>query len=185
MSDKQKIEITRETLTNAAYETALAVVGVETRRRYHINNYRRAAAEALGRTRLSATIWRQVLDAGSTWGLFRVNREELSYPFFEVIHEGLDDFEQDVRRAPELIELEVMEAVAEVTPESDSAHVVDAFSGPKRFALLVRFPSMTADGHRGLHPYLDTFFSSGELVQARTLAKSSGAVELIVVERTS
>tara|TARA_Y100001963_G_C6638854_1_gene379928 strand:- start:203 stop:754 length:552 start_codon:yes stop_codon:yes gene_type:complete len=183
MSTKTKID--RDALNEAAYQTAVAVKAVDSNRRYHINNYRGAAAAALGRTRLSSTIWEQVLDAGSTWGLFRVNRDELSYPFFEVIEQALDDYVDDVRRSPEILELEVMEAVAEVTPEIDTAHVVDKFTETKPYAILVRFPASTADGHRGLHVYLDTFFAARELESARKLAKSRGAVELMVVERTS
>ena len=175
-------------------------------RRLHIDRYKRHAAEVLQLSAVYPARWNEVIEAGRRMGLFRVDRETLSKPIFVDLCKGTapapveeSTFDEDTSDEP-TVEVNAGELACEVLPGPnyepdpvldgggcDGFGMVtgdpqqdDCYPGEDineaDMAVLVQYPPGHADHHKGLHVYLDGFFSKNEVADLVRLAKRRGAI---------
>lgn len=179
-------------MTPQQYEQAARAVheALSTRRqaggrRLHADNYKRHAAKALGIRSVYAGRWAEVLDAASRLGLFKLDRNTLSFPILVL--------QEPSRVQPP----EPSQEPAQALPEArDHVHLVEDTSDeptveaePARvLGLLVKYKPGHRDAHRGVHLYMDAWMTEAEIAQWEALARRSappGAVEITMIRKAA
>ena len=179
---------------DAAIAVYDAVEAHQGKKRPHFNNFKSAAAKALGITRLYRARWEAVLKTGEREGLFNVNRHSLSYPFISLVRRDPLRLKDPARFEPGayVCDNSMGSQHDEDTSDPDTADdMLEELAEQRamkernpvvRRYVLVRFPYSHADGHRGLHPYLDIKASDqAEVDRMVALARRQGATIVDIV----
>lgn len=180
--------MTPEQYENAAraVHVALQERNATSNRRLHIDRYKSHAAKVLDIKSVYPGRWAEVIDAGERLRLFKVDRETLQKPIFVDLKPRTTD--EDTEDEPTV---NGPMPYRPVTQPDQAVCVNTAFREKEtataelvqKIAVLVKFPDGHADGHRGLHVYLDDFFTPAEEAQLVQLAKTRGATVIETVRK--